>query len=526
MTLEIRKRKEVEKMPKIILSHCKTFIGLSDDQKIAMRKDLTLPNPKYASAVKYSPYANIAVPEFLTYYHDTPKGFKTPIGFLANKDDLRDFSTPTLVDTRQSTLSLQLDPFTLELRPSQVRAKESFLNKHNDKTLEPHLRSLVQQGVICLKTGKGKSILALNIAHTLKAKALIIVHKDDLVVGWKKDIKKCFGGKVKSGLIKAKSRTVGDFLTIATPQTLNNLPKDELEVLYNTFDLIIHDEVHRAPSQHFSISSKFNARYKVGLSATPERNDGLTQVINFYFGDICYIEESDEADKDILPVLVKIKSFKTIKFDPPCLILKDSKGSPNKSILTKYPYERGDARLSQVPPSLQPQIHYANIERDLLFNEFYGNQVIDDIMHNYTLGRSMVVFISQKEGCELYYHNLCDLVGEDKVQLFYGDSKESNEELLRRAEEKEVLITITTLAKGTEGTNVKSWEVAFLVSSMNNGMGVEQAIGRIRRVKDGKINPCIVYDYRFPSIYAFSRHGATRDKRYLKMNLKTEYIVK
>ena len=36
----------------------------------------------------------------------------------------------------------------------------------------------------------------------------------------------------------------------------------------------------------------------------------------------------------------------------------------------------------------------------------------------------------------------------------------------------EVLVTLGTLAKATEGTNVKAWEVLFLVSSINNEKNV------------------------------------------------------
>jgi len=141
-----------------------------------------------------------------------------------------------------------------------------------------------------------------------------------------------------------------------------------------------------------------------------------------------------------------------------------------------------------------------------------------DILNEYGKGRSIVVFINKKEHCEIYYSCLKEFVG-DNVQLYYGDSKESNEELMRRAEDKEVKITITTLKKGTEGTNVKSWEVAFLVSSINNGKNVEQAIGRIRRVKNNKIKRAIVYDYRVPNVMMMARHGLTRDERYKKMKL-------
>ena len=105
---------------------------------------------------------------------------------------------------------------------------------------------------------------------------------------------------------------------------------------------------------------------------------------------------------------------------------------------------------------------------------------------------------------------------------YYGDSKEKSEEMMRKAEDKEVLVTLATYAKATEGTNVKSWEVEFLVSSINNKKNVEQATGRIRRVKEGKLNPVIVYDNRYKDCYSLRSHYNTRESVYDKLRYKVK----
>lgn len=504
-------------MKEIVLGASKKFYGLSKNELHQIRQSLTLPNPAFAKAQKYSPYSRIAVPECLYFYTDHSDYIETPLGFEADFDRLDRFNACTLTDIRVDTVLPKLDPFLLELRPTQIQARDAFLSLHRDNPL-------CQQGVICLSTGLGKSATALSIAHSLRAKTLIIVHKDDLVVGWRQDIKK-FLGNVDVGLIKAGKKKIGEFITIATPQTLNRLPDDFKQELFNTFSLVIHDELHHVASTHFSISAQFNSRYKLGLTATPERNDGLTKVINFYYGEMCYYDKTTSSNSTILPVAVKINNVNSVKFNPNCSVTYNNKTPIRAEIKgATEDVEEGDIRFNKLPPFLQPSVHYSHIDKEVVLNENFGEQVLKDVMKEYDAGRSIVMFISQKEVCEIYYDNLVELVGEDKVQLFYGNSKESNEELMRRAEEREALITITTLAKGTEGTNVRSWEVAFLISSMNNGVGVEQAIGRIRRAKKGKISPCIVYDYRFPNVPQMSRHGATRDKRYRDLGFSMQYL--
>ena len=95
----------------------------------------------------------------------------------------------------------------------------------------------------------------------------------------------------------------------------------------------------------------------------------------------------------------------------------------------------------------------------------------------------------------------------------------------KKAESKQALITLATYSIATEGTNVKAWEVCFLISSINNEKNVEQAVGRVRRSKEGKINPVLVYDYLLPNVYSIgTKHYYTRQKRYKKLGFKITKI--
>lgn len=116
-------------------------------------------------------------------------------------------------------------------------------------------------------------------------------------------------------------------------------------------------------------------------------------------------------------------------------------------------------------------------------------------------------------------------VPQDQILLYYGDAKESKEVMKKKAENKEALITLATYSIATEGTNVKAWEVCFLVSSINNEKNTEQAVGRIRRSKEGKINPVLVYDYLLPNVYSIgTKHFYTRNTRYKKLGFTVTRI--
>ena len=101
--------------------------------------------------------------------------------------------------------------------------------------------------------------------------------------------------------------------------------------------------------------------------------------------------------------------------------------------------------------------------------------------------------------------------------------KETKAEIKEKAETKEALITLATISISCEGTNVKSWERGFLVSTVANKKDLIQILGRLRRTKDGKTN-VFFYDYRHPFMAIFNKHGIKRDKWYKRNRNYKNYL--
>lgn len=502
------KFRKINRVP-VQFDHGITLYGLSPDEVDKVKKDLTFNNPLYATTQRYSKYAYTTVPPFLTYYKEYKDCIEVPIGY-----DLSKFHIGNIIETRVYEQLDNLAPFVLELRGTQKSAAGMYFKNYNS----PILRGSVQ-----MPTGKGKSILGLYIASVLSCKTLIVVHKDDLVTGWQKDIALAFDNKVNPGLIKAKSRRVGHFLTIATVQTLNRLSPEELKDLYDQFGFVIQDEMHHCPASSFEVVSNFRARYKLGLTATPERTDGLAHIMNLYFGDFCFRYEHDEDDKDILPAKVIVRN-NPLYFNPSCKAHRRGENTVYKIHDLACPEDKKLTddlkRLSEIPYESRPKVPFQVID-DFVVRGI-KSFVCQDILKEYLEGHSCVVFFTQKEHCRLYYDYLKDMISPDHLGLYYGDNPD-NDAVLEKAEKNRKFITLTTYAKATEGTNVKQWEAEFLVSSINNEKNTEQAVGRVRRTKEGhKITPVLVYDYRTPRVYSVSSHGKTRDARYRHLHFSFE----
>lgn len=492
--------------------------GLSKTQKNKIKDALTYDNPKYKQAKRYGRSKYISIPPYLQYYEDNGTSLTVPFGFNISSI-IPNCPTPIINTNR---VNVDYPELKIELRDDQWKALQGFVSYKR-----PFNKLANTYGVIQLPTGKGKTILAIYMAHHFNQKALILVHKDDLVVGWTNDILKCFDNKISVGLIKAKKRVIGEQFTIATVQTLARMSEEELSQYTNQFGMIIQDECHHVGANSFNIVDKFNCQFKIGLSATPTRTDGLNQCFDLFFGGIVYKHKYSKDDKDILPVEVRVKETKA-KYRP--FVIKNKQGVyATDQFFNMYDYD-----ISELPKDFKtvdsfdyrdkPRVPYLVTDNAIVLDRRYKIMVCKDIIKEVRQGHSCLALFTQKEHIEQYNRYLCRFLPKNLISLYYGDSKEKSEVLMKRAENREVLVTLGTFAKATEGTNVKAWEVLFLVSSINNEKNVEQATGRIRRSSKNKLNPVVVYDYIHPNVAGIQSHYTTRKSVYNRLEYSIKYL--
>lgn len=281
---------------------------------------------------------------------------------------------------------------------------------------------------------------------------------------------------------------------------------------------------HNCPASMFEFVNRFTSRYRLGLTATAERKDGLAHVMKLYFGDFCYKYKSTGKEKDILPVTVIRRSVDFLHIDPVCAkdergrwFVKDFRTDPDS-----YRLKKGEQFISDVPYNVRPRLVF-NDYSDMIVRRI-KDMVMSDIAWEYYQGHSCIVFFSLKSQVDdfaEYLHRekkipVCD------IHKYYGNnSAKENNRVMKEVENRRQGVTLTTYSKTSEGTNVRQWEVAFLVSSINDAKNTEQVVGRVRRVKEGcKLPRAVVYDYRCPFVYSLASHASTRDARYRKLGAK------
>ncbi len=153
-----------------------------------------------------------------------------------------------------------------DLVPSPELKMRTVLRDYQEKAISAWMRA-GQRGVVVLPTGSGKTLVALK-AISLAYPAIVIVPTLDLLEQWKARVEEEFG--IEAGVYCGDEHRLGP-VTIATYDTAYIRAAE----LGNRFKLIVFDEVHHLPSPGYAtIAEMFTCPYRLGLTATYEREDG------------------------------------------------------------------------------------------------------------------------------------------------------------------------------------------------------------------------------------------------------------
>jgi superfamily II DNA or RNA helicase len=137
---------------------------------------------------------------------------------------------------------------------------------------------LEKMGSIVLPTGAGKTIIGLKIIEIVNSPTLIIVPTLDLIKQWTKILSRNFDIEIGN---------IGGGIENIRPITVSTYDSAYLKAPWigNKFLLIVFDEVHHLPAPSYRlIAETFIAPYRLGLTATIEREDHLEQDFPYLIG--------------------------------------------------------------------------------------------------------------------------------------------------------------------------------------------------------------------------------------------------
>lgn len=154
-------------------------------------------------------------------------------------------------------------------------------------------------------TGSGKSVAALNALGALSVRGLIIVDSVVLANQWVKEVKLHLGvTDAEIGMVQGtRCDYRGKKVVVAVIHNL--VQKDFDPAFYDHFGFVVWDEGQILGAESFSKSlGLFPARYRLTVSATPERKDGCTKMIYDHFG-----RERTRTTQEAIPCDVRVINY-------------------------------------------------------------------------------------------------------------------------------------------------------------------------------------------------------------------------
>ncbi len=353
-------------------------------------------------------------------------------------------------------------PFKGDLREEQKPIEQLYIDSAHS----------IGGGIISLKCGGGKTVLALHIISVLKVKTLVVVHKDFLMTQWRDRITEFLPsariGKIQQTTIDIEDKDV----VLAMVQSLSM--KEYPEGTFNSFGLVVFDECHHLGAEVFQKSmSKVSSKYMLGLSATPKRKDGLSKVFEWFLGPIVFsqtVKNKDYAEVQLIPFT---------------------------SADEEYCKEELNFRKEPCMPKMINNIcsYKPRIETIVSLVKKYRSE-----------GRSILILSDRRGHLEEIYTLLSDY-----SRGYYVGGMKPQE--LRDSQEKDILLA--TFSMASEGMDIPKLDTVILGSPKSD---VEQSVGRVFRKKqcDRTFHPLII-DIQ-DEFSMFMKQSQKRVTFYKKMN--------
>ncbi|MEY4508197.1 MAG: hypothetical protein RLZZ450_319 [Pseudomonadota bacterium] len=399
---------------------------------------VTMPNPRYAEAVRAGRHTK--EPRELTGMVMNGDRVRLARGGLARyRQVAAEHGTPlAFVDARAGGSPLELT-HTRELRDYQANAVSEAVSR--------------QQVVVVAPAGAGKTTVAMGIMAKAQRSTLILVGTIDLATQWRAEVHGQLG--VAAGLVASGSFDLQG-VTVALVPSLARLTDEVLADLLSRFGVLIIDECHHCASPTWRrVVDASPAKYRIGLSATPAREDGLSPLLEWFIGPA--VETVEHAE------LIRAGSL----------------------ISTRIVQLETDYRYAYRGPD-----DWAPMLEDLVSDERRNRLIVESVCAESQADRSVLVLTGRTAHADALASALAEM-GVTAAALHGKKPKKQRAELLARAKSGDLRVLVATQL-ADEGLDLPLLSRVYLTWPAKAAGRTEQRLGRVMRPHSGKADAVLV----------------------------------
>lgn len=345
--------------------------------------------------------------------------------------------------------------------PLRARKHDSRINLYGyqQNAVDAVLRA--KNGILVAPCGSGKTQMGLEAVARIGGKTLWLTHTTDLLTQSMNRAKQCFGLPASEyGTITAGKVNVGNTLTFATVQTASNI---DLSQYRDEWDCVVVDECHKcvgSPTrmmQFYKVLSALSARFKLGLTATPYRADGLERCMFALLGDVIHEVPQSAVAGNIVPVRVK---FVNTGYTPDIDNITDGDGTLN----------------------------YAKLIGDITENKDRNAVIVGEIQRAAQNG-GVLVLSDRLQHLDVVEKRLCAVLPYRTARLGIATTKAEKERrarILTDLNSGALNVVFATYKLAKEGLDVPNLRYVIFATPQKDKTTVIQSAGRVARKADGK----------------------------------------